>query len=467
MVQFCGYCGRRLDDSDCDEDGYSYGGSYFCSLSCLKSYKSEHRKERKQADAIEAQMDVLRTQQELFRKEIEANEHELEMRRLRAEARLGNGSAQFDLAKRYAEGKGVRQDDSLALKWYLEASRSGVQQATLCAADCFLYGKGVNKDTQKYLQILSDAAKSGDVLAILRLGKAYEKGIGTDKNPTMAFKLYEAAAKQGNADGLLEVGECYRYGFGVGKDIETALKYYGEAVHKDSRLVSALAGFYLSIGKDHWNGENGFEKNHEDALKVIKMAFDLHNTDSGKKDVISYLQELGQNYFQAENGVEKNYDQALSLLKEAYELDSKYNYHDKDRLSYKKALKLMGDYYKKGTKGIKQNYEKALEYYMMAEKSGSKKGMISLAEMYENGLGVKKNKESLLHAHQIYKNLFRQISHFSKDDKERIEKGFKRVGLKLKTQKFVNAMTCLLIIGLFVVIGFVYGRFILDLFVGD
>ena len=83
---------------------------------------------------------------------------------LRALAERGDAQAQFNLGVKYANGRGVRQDDEEAVKWF-----------TL-------------------------AAEQGDASAQFSLGVMYEKGHGVSRDDDEAVKWYRLAAKQGYAN---------------------------------------------------------------------------------------------------------------------------------------------------------------------------------------------------------------------------------------------------------------------------
>ena len=85
---------------------------------------------------------------------------------LRLAAAQGDASAQFEVASRLAEGKGIDQDLKEAAQWYQRA------------------------------------AASGFAMAQFRLGTLYERGLGVKPDASRAQVWYERAAAQGNVKAM-------------------------------------------------------------------------------------------------------------------------------------------------------------------------------------------------------------------------------------------------------------------------
>ena len=61
-----------------------------------------------------------------------------------------------------------------------------------------------------------------------------------------------------------------------------------------------------------------------------------------------------------------------------------------------KAVKLLGDYYMKGTGGIEQDYAKAMELFMQAADEDFADAQAQIAYMYQEGLGVEVSYEKAM-----------------------------------------------------------------------
>jgi len=93
---------------------------------------------------------------------------------LQALAQRGDAKAQFELATRYAEGRGgLPRDSKLAAQWF------------------------------------SKAADQGVAIAQYRLGASYEKGVGVERSYERARSLYEKAANAGNARAMHNLGVLF------------------------------------------------------------------------------------------------------------------------------------------------------------------------------------------------------------------------------------------------------------------
>jgi TPR repeat protein len=79
-------------------------------------------------------------------------------------AERGDAGAQFNLGVRYANGRGVLQDNKEAVKWYRLS------------------------------------AEQGDAIAQCNLGGMYNEGQGVPQDYKEAIKYFRLSAEQGNAD---------------------------------------------------------------------------------------------------------------------------------------------------------------------------------------------------------------------------------------------------------------------------
>jgi hypothetical protein len=76
-------------------------------------------------------------------------------------ASVGDAPSQYKLAKRYAEGEGVKRELSEAVKWFLKAAEQGNPDAQSTLGRMYFMGEGVNRDNEEAFFWYSLAAKSG------------------------------------------------------------------------------------------------------------------------------------------------------------------------------------------------------------------------------------------------------------------------------------------------------------------
>ena len=77
----------------------------------------------------------------------------------------GNVQAQFNLANKYYEGKGVEQNFKEAFKWYKKAAEQGHSQAQFNLGCMYGRGEGVKKDYSEANKWIYKAALQGNIEA--------------------------------------------------------------------------------------------------------------------------------------------------------------------------------------------------------------------------------------------------------------------------------------------------------------
>ena len=77
-------------------------------------------------------------------------------------AEQGNASAQFNLGSMYADGRGVKQDDFEAVKWYRKAAEQGNASAQLILGISYLFGKGVQVNKSLAKEWFRKACNNGE-----------------------------------------------------------------------------------------------------------------------------------------------------------------------------------------------------------------------------------------------------------------------------------------------------------------
>ncbi len=88
-------------------------------------------------------------------------------------AQGGDAEAQYDVAYRYEKGRGVDEDEELALGWYLKAADQGLAKAQYKVGSYYLKGIGVDEDPDEAKVWLQKSADLGYAPAQYQLGKLY------------------------------------------------------------------------------------------------------------------------------------------------------------------------------------------------------------------------------------------------------------------------------------------------------
>ena len=170
---------------------------------------------------------------------------------LRAWAERGDSSAQFALARMYANGRGVEQDTKQAERWYRRAGQQGDTRAMVELGRLYAAGRDIAKNLPEAVQLFRTATTRGDPLGALNLGILHLDGEGVPKNPELAFEFIESAAKRGSADAMQRLGFMYQRGLGTLPNIELALDRHRRAAALGSeRSAKTLEAFGLPVTED-------------------------------------------------------------------------------------------------------------------------------------------------------------------------------------------------------------------------
>lgn len=228
----------------------------------------------------------------------------------------------------YAEGKGVEQDDSLALDYYARAVAEGDGYAMNRLGFAYQFGKlglardvdkaldlyrksaqagygegmanlgymvmkgwGVAEDPQEAASWFRRAVEAGSSQGMVFLGFMYGKGSGVEQDHLRAKDLYERAADAGNARAMHNLGAVYRYGYGGGqRDPSLAFEWYRRAaIAGDSEGALALGDYYRAgdfLPKDDVEARRWYRVAHTGGSRAasLKLAAMLFAGEGGARD---------------------------------------------------------------------------------------------------------------------------------------------------------------------------------------
>jgi localization factor PodJL len=169
---------------------------------------------------------------------------------LRAAAIAGDMAAQYEIAVRFGDGRGVPRDERQAAYW------------------------------------LELAAKQGLAPAQFRLGGYYEKGIGVKKDLAAARDLYLAAAAKGNGKAMHNLAVLYADGINGRADYHTSALWFRKAA--DRGITDSQ--FNLAILYARGAGE---PQNYAEAYKWFALAAKQGDVEAANKrdDIAAQLDE--------------------------------------------------------------------------------------------------------------------------------------------------------------------------------
>ncbi len=232
----------------------------------------------------------------------------------------GQGDAEFELAKRYESGRGVKRDLTKALGLYEDSANHGYAEAQLYLGDLYFTGaedlfteQNIDRDYEKAAYWYEKAIENGAELTediAMQLGEMYQFGeYGLQEDQKKAVSFYRKPAEGGNVDAQNALAGCYRvledkdnslfwackaaeqgganelcslgalyHDFG---DLENALIYYKKAADKDDTFaLCELGTMYLNgtgVEKDLKKAEACYSRaaalGYEEAEKALKENF--------------------------------------------------------------------------------------------------------------------------------------------------------------------------------------------------
>jgi hypothetical protein len=164
----------------------------------------------------------------------EKNDYGVAFDEFRPLAEQGNSEAQSRLGWMYAHGKGVKQDDQLALKWNQMAAEQNNSMAQESLAWAYIQGLGVPKDPKIALKWFRSAAENGNPRAQYRLALKFSRGDSVPRDDQEAVKWFRLSASQGYALALSDFGWVYQNGIGVTADKVLAFALYNMSTLRDA-----------------------------------------------------------------------------------------------------------------------------------------------------------------------------------------------------------------------------------------
>ncbi len=148
---------------------------------------------------------------------------------LRLAATDGDPRAQFEIALRYTEGKGVTADLAKAAKWYRRAAEGGLAPAQYRLGSFYEKGRGLPRDLSQARDWYQRAANQGNIKAMHNLAVLLADGGLGKPDFTGAARWFSKAAEYGVRDSQFNLGVLYARGLGVPKDLAASYKWFAIA----------------------------------------------------------------------------------------------------------------------------------------------------------------------------------------------------------------------------------------------
>jgi uncharacterized protein len=323
-------------------------------------------------------------------------------------AEKGNAEATYRLANAYGQGEGVQQSDSLAWKYYKQASELGSEYAKAMVACTYFYGwlnqkkdqkKGygmlkklyektncdyvktryaglycdgddyIKDDKAKFDSIMLSLTESNDPFTLRTVGLAYKSGENMDGDNAISY--FTKAYELGSASSAFQLAEGYLFGWYNKKaDKKKAVEWFKKGVERLSTdCMIEYGNLCMDDSKDnksYYNPSLGIALYQKAAKLNCGQAFDK----------LGCMYTFGM-------GVDVNNELATQYFKKAMErkdANGTFNY----------AIALMNG------RGCQKDIVKAKKVMCLAEERGSGRAAMGLFwELLNSGTG--KNEELRMH----------------------------------------------------------------------
>ncbi len=177
--------------------------------------------------------------------------------KLRSAAIAGDGAAAYEVAVRFAEGRGVPVNMDEAARWFERAAGKGLAPAQFRYASLLEKGVGVKKDLAQARRLYFAAANKGNSKAMHNLAVLYAEGIDGKPDYGTAAQWFRKAAARGVADSQFNLGVLCARGLGTDKNYAEAYKWFAlaaaegdsEAAKKRDEVATGLDASALAAAR--------------------------------------------------------------------------------------------------------------------------------------------------------------------------------------------------------------------------
>jgi len=167
---------------------------------------------------------------------------------LRAAAMAGDRSAQYEIALRFGEGRGVPRSERQAAHWLELAAKQGLAPAQFRLGGYYEKGIGVKKDLAAARDLYLAAATKGNGKAMHNLAVLYADGVTGRVDYHAAALWFRKAADRGITDSQYNLAMLYARGSGEPQNYAEAYKWFAlaakqgdiEAANKRDAIAAQL-----------------------------------------------------------------------------------------------------------------------------------------------------------------------------------------------------------------------------------
>ncbi len=158
---------------------------------------------------------------------------------LREAAGSGDAKAQFEVASRYTDGRGVAKDLKKAASWYQKAADIGFAPAQFRLGSFYEKGLGVERSPQKAKTLYQLSAEQGNASAMHNLAVLFATGASGPADNDSAVLWFVKAAELGVKDSQFNLGILAAKGLGVPQNLEESYKWFALAAKSGDKDAAA------------------------------------------------------------------------------------------------------------------------------------------------------------------------------------------------------------------------------------
>jgi localization factor PodJL len=154
---------------------------------------------------------------------------------LRTAAANNNPAAEYEIAARYAEGRGVTQNIEEAARWLERAANAGFAPAQFRLGSLYDKGGGLKKNRAAAHRLYAAAAEKGHAKAMHNLAVLYAEGFDGKPNYRLAAQWFRKAADYGITDSQYNLAILYIRGVGVEQNLAESYKWLTLAANQSDQ----------------------------------------------------------------------------------------------------------------------------------------------------------------------------------------------------------------------------------------
>ncbi len=145
---------------------------------------------------------------------------------LRLAALAGDPSAAYEVAVRFADGRGGPVNNAEAARWFDIAAKKGITPAQFRLGTLYEKGLGVKKDLAAARDLYRAAADKGHGKAMHNLAVLYAEGVDGKPDYHTAALWFRKAADHGITDSEYNLAILYARGVGVEQNLSESYKWF-------------------------------------------------------------------------------------------------------------------------------------------------------------------------------------------------------------------------------------------------